>query len=544
MATTLATKQPEVLSSLQYCRRCALAKLSRSAPSQFLLVKAVLAVVTSLSLGALSAVAQTSRSFTPSISVEETFNNNINLDGRADAKSDFITHITPSFTFKEAGGRLKMNGFASLAILKYARASDGDTVVPQVNLLGTAEVIERVFFVDTAVSVLQQFDSPFGARPVTLDSSTANRFTAQSYSVSPYVRGGTGNYSYELRDKNVWTKSSASTDRIPSSSYSNEVVGTILRRPTPIGWTIDYDRSDVKFPDQGPLITQFVRGRAIWQVDPQVQLSAGGGYEDNRYTLASYKDVTYNVGARWRPTERTTVNANVEHRFFGASYSFDFDHRTPLSVWNLHASRGITTYSQQLASLPAGSSLVALLNQLLLSTIPDPVQRQAYIDQLINSGSVPLLTSGAINLFTQQVLLQEQANASLALIGARNTLLFSVFRAHSEPVAGAGIPLEGLVSSIANNTQTGGSVAWTHKLTPSLTLTAGADVLRTVANAPDTGKTNQGTLRVGLSTPLSPNTSIYASTRYQRLSSDTTTAAIATPYTEYAISVGMNHTFR
>jgi uncharacterized protein (PEP-CTERM system associated) len=543
MATTLATKRPEVLSSPRYCRRCGFAKLFRGAASRFRLVNAVLAMVTSLSLGAPSAVAQTSR-FTTAVSIDESFTNNVNLDSRENAINDFITQITPSVSFREAGGRLKLNGFVSLPILKYARTSENDTIVPQVNVSATAEVIERVFFVDTAINVQQQFNSPFGARPVTLDSSTVNRFTAQSYNVSPYIRGGTGDYSYELRDNNIWTKSSGTLGSIPTSSYSNEIVGTILRRPTPFGWTIDYDRSDVKFPDQGPLITQLVRARGVWQVDPQVEISAGGGYEDNRYTLASYKDTIYSVGVRWRPTERTAVNANVEHRFFGASYNFEFDHRTPLSVWSLHASRNTTTYPQQLASLPAGSSIVALLNQLLLASIPDPVQRQAYIDQLISSGSVPQLTSGAVNLFTQQVLLQEQASASVGLIGARNTVYFTVFRTHSEPVAGAGIPLEGLVSSIGNNTQTGGSVVWTQKLTPSLTLTASGDVLRTVANAPDTGKTNQGALRSSLATPISANTSVYASTRYQRLRSDVAAFDIPASYSEFGISIGMNHTFR
>ena len=104
MATTLATKRPEVLSSLQYCPRCAFARLSRSAPSQFLLVKAVLAAVTSLSLGAPSAVAQTSR-FTPSISVDESFTNNVNLDSRDAAKnenriSSFIVGVVNSAAFK------------------------------------------------------------------------------------------------------------------------------------------------------------------------------------------------------------------------------------------------------------------------------------------------------------------------------------------------------------------------------------------------------------------------------------------------------------
>jgi uncharacterized protein (PEP-CTERM system associated) len=482
------------------------------------------------------------RSITSSISVDETFSNNVNLDIAANAKNDFITQITPTLTFRDSSGRLKTNGFVSLPILKYARTSENDTVVPLVNVLATAEVIEKVFFVDTTFNVSQQYDSPFGARPPTLDSANPNRFTAQSYNVSPYLRGVRGDYSYELRDDNIWTKSSGTLGSIPDSSYSNNIVGTASKRPTPLGWTIDYDRNDVKFSDQEPLVTQLIRARAIWQVDPQVELSVGGGYENNQYTLTSYKDTIYSVGARWRPTDRTVVNASLEHRFFGASYSFEFDHRTPLTVWSLRASRNTSSYPQQLGSLSAGS-VVALLNQLLLSIIPDPVQRQAYIDQLISSGSVPLLTSGAANLFTQQLLLVEHATASMGLIGTRNTLYFSAFYENSKPISGAGMPLEGAAPSNTNNTQTGGSVVWTNKLTPSVTLTAGADLLKTVANAPDTGRTTQGTLRVGLTTPISPNTSIYASTRYQRLRTDTSAADLATPYSEYAISIGMSHTF-
>ena len=89
----------------------------------------------------------------------------------------------------------------------------------------------------------------------------------------------------------------------------------------------------------------------------------------------SYRGYIYGVGIEWRPTERTNVVANWEHRFFGASYLFSFDHRTPLSVWSVSASRNITSYPQQLASLPAGN-VQGILNQLFLSRIPDPTLRQ------------------------------------------------------------------------------------------------------------------------------------------------------------------------
>ena len=63
--------------------------------------------------------------------------------------------------------------------------------------------------------------------------------------------------------------------------------------------------------------------------------------------------------------------------------------------------------------------------------------------------------------------------------------------------------------------------------------------MRTVANTADTGKTNQGTLNAGLTTPISANTSVYANARYQRLRSD-----ITQNYNEAAIIVGLSHTFR
>jgi uncharacterized protein (PEP-CTERM system associated) len=499
----------------------------------------ILALVTGFSLAVPLANAQTFR-FTPSISIDETFTNNVNLDARADAKSDFLTQITPSFTLSEAGSRFKINGFVSLPVLVYATSGVGnDTFQPQVSLLGSAEVVEKLLFVDAAIYVQQEYDSPFGARPLTFSPGTGNGFTVESYSVSPYVRGGHGDFDYELRDRNTWTSSNGNVGVVSASSYANEIVGKGSKKPDPLGWTVDFDRSDVKFPDQGALLTQLERARAVWEVDPQIELSAGGGYENNQYTLATYKDAIYNFGMRWRPTERTVIDGSWERRFFGASYHFAFDHRTPLTVWSLHASRDITTFPQQLATLAAGSSISVLLNQLFLSSIPDPAQRQAYIEQLIRNGGLPLLTAQPVNLFTQQVLLQQSATASLGLLGARNSVFFSTFHLRSEPIAGAGNAPEGLLSSLSNNTQTGGSIIWTNNLTPSLALNASADVLRTVANPPFVGTTSQDTLRLTLTTPISANTSAYAGARYQRSRSD-----VANDYSEAAVYVGMSHTFR
>ena len=46
-----------------------------------------------------------------------------------------------------------------------------------------------------------------------------------------------------------------------------------------------------------------------------------GGYEDNRYSVTDYSGAIYGAGLQWKPTERTSLDAKWEHRFFGSSYS-------------------------------------------------------------------------------------------------------------------------------------------------------------------------------------------------------------------------------
>jgi len=113
------------------------------------------------------------------------------------------------------------------------------------------------------------------------------------------------------------------------------------------------------------------------------------------------------------------------------------------------------------------------------------------------------------------------------------------FYLRSEPISGSGTPLPGLLPSANNNTQSGGDIAWTHNLTSLSSLTASVSYLHTVANAPPFGTTNQGFVRLLLSTNVSPQTSLIAGARYQILHSD-----ITNNYSEAAVFVGLTYTYR
>jgi len=201
-------------------------------------------------------------------------------------------------------------------------------------------------------------------------------------------------------------------------------------------------------------------------------------------------------------------------------------------------SRNTSSYPQQLANLPAGADVSALLNGLFLTTIPDPALRQQAIDQFLRDRGLPSVLSSPQNIYSQQVFLQESQTASVGLLGTRNTVVLTIFNIRSQPISASGDVLTLPVNFGDNSRQTGISLLWSHKLTPAVVLDATIERFRTVANPPLEGTTNQTALRLAVSTPLSAKTTMFGGARYQTLSSD-----VATNYNEAAAFIGLTYTF-
>jgi uncharacterized protein (PEP-CTERM system associated) len=241
----------------------------------------------------------------------------------------------------------------------------------------------------------------------------------------------------------------------------------------------------------------------------------------------------------WRPTDRTNVAGWWEHRFFGTGYSFDFSHRTPLTVWTVRASRDTTTYPQQLANLPVGGDVQALLNQLFVTRIPDPAQRTTIVNQFIADRGLPATLAAPIALLTQRVTLQESLLASVGLLGARNSVFVSAYRQRNEPIGTPDEVLPPELFGLQNNTQYGAGVVWSHQIAPLVTLTAHLDGSRTLANGFATGSTRQVTAQAIVTTKLSARTSTHAGVRYQLSRSD-----VGFDYDEAAIFAGLTYQLR
>ncbi len=115
----------------------------------------------------------------------------------------------------------------------------------------------------------------------------------------------------------------------------------------------------------------------------------------------------------------------------------------------------------------------------------------------------------------------------------RNSIFLTVYNVKSEPISAAGTPLPPSFSFGNDNTQTGGNMVWTNRLTQAVNLSATLSAYRTVGNGPLSSTTNQGMGEVTLSMPFSARTTGMIGARYQSLSSDVTT-----DYNESAVYVG------
>jgi uncharacterized protein (PEP-CTERM system associated) len=463
------------------------------------------------------------------------------VDPGAVRTSDLFTQITPVFTIIERGAHSSLNGTIALPVLLYARTGNkNNSVRPEVALSGSAELISHLFYVDASANVSQQFVSPFGPQPVNLASTTNNRNTAQSYRISPYLKGrGANDISYEVRDSSTWTVANGIA-AAGNHAYTNQALAHVDRAPRPVGWAVDYDRTETKFTDSGSLVTQAERARLQWRISPDWQASAIGGYEDNRFPLASYTSAIYGAQVTWKPSDRTTVDASWEHRFFGGSYHVSVQERTALSVWSLRAFRDITTYPQQLATLGEGSDVNALLNQIFSGRVPDEVQRQTLVDDLIRERGLPAVLSSPLSLFSEQVTLQQSVQGTVGLLGARNSVFVSAFHRRSEPVLSASATaLDLLLLAQTNNTQTGADVVWSHRLTSLYTLSTSLTWTRVVANDGGGAHSSQANVLTSISAPISPLTNVFAGVRFQRFWSD-----VSSNYDEAAGFVGITHRFR
>ena len=452
-----------------------------------------------------------------SASASETYNH---YSGPGQPSDGAVTSLNGTIGFDGEGARFKIRGTLSATEVLYAGQGQSNSFAPGASVTANAEAIEHFFFVDATANVSQTYASPFGPQPANLTTPTANRYTAESYSVSPYIRGVLGSsVTYLVRDDNIWTSSQSYGDSAfkPPATYANNLDAELSSATGgPNGWSVQYTRQYYDpGTDTGAYILQLVRGIDSYRIDPQLDVSARVGYEKDRFPQESAIGNTtegafYGFGAHWRPTERTDINGFWEHHYYGSAYSWTLSHRLPNVALSASFTRGLASYPQLALLIPAGVPVAQFLDAAFTTRIPDPVQRAQAVQQFLAQSGLPPTLISPLNVYATTVTLQNTATASAVWIGALNSVTFTVYRSESESVVNQGA-LPQPVQFGANNIQVGAGVSYSHRITGFTNFGASASYSTAKPNGGPEGttsvRTNNYNASASLNTQFTPKTS-------------------------------------
>lgn len=483
---------------------------------------------------------------TPSIRVQETFTNNVDLAESGDEEWDLVTEVQPGIFLRGQGDRLNLLLDYRANAVTYMRDMDRNRIDHRLNGKATYEAIRDFFFVDTGATMSQQLESPFGSLAVDSTNDTGNRYTARSYYIAPYVQGRLfgGDSTYLLRNTHTWTDAGQSSAAL-SDAYINQWTGRFATPVHTFGLGLTYDRADTEYDNSDQeLMTEIGRAIGYWRLDPQFILNARVGHERIESTFTETSDSIYGAGFQWFPTPRTAIEGFGEHRAFGTGYLFSLSHRRPLSTWRVRASRDLSTYPQNLFTLQEGSTVELLMNlpQFINAAPDDLILREQLVKQYIQLTGLPETFNDAIPFYSQQVQIVERQEASVALTGAQNTLIFTLYRVDSENFSPDTGPESAQVDALFGRhvEQRGASVSWTHRLSGRTRSNITLSRTEVKEDQPFDRESMQDMLRAMLTTELSPNTSGWVGGRLVDFNGK---KGSANDYREAAVFVGFTHRF-
>jgi uncharacterized protein (PEP-CTERM system associated) len=477
--------------------------------------------------------------FVPSIALTETYTDNVALVPDSQKEADFITTLSPRLRIEGNTARARLNFDYRRDQLFYAGDSRRNTGLNFLNALGRLEAVENQVFVEAGGTISQQAISAFGAQPTStsIGNTNSNRAETLNFFVSPYARGRIGSAAeYEARYRAMTTRASGVG---LANSQTSEWSG-FLKSSTDlatIGWALNANQQTTRFNSRPALELSRVRGSVLYHYDPELTFSLLGGVESNNYASQSSESrATYGVGFDWAPGPRTRAKGTAEKGFFGDNHDLSFSHRTPRSSWQYTDSKAATVVPNQLALARPGSAF-DLLFDALTSRFPDPVVRAQEVERQLQQNGIPANLGVTNGFLTSQAFVQRTHQASVGLLGVRNTIIFTAALVRREGLAGGGGAVGDFIASPVVDTRSI-SASWAHQLSPLSSVNLLLSSMNSKGATGSNLDTTQNTVRVLFSHAFSRRTQGTLGARY--ITFDSTTGL---GFTEKAITASIATTF-
>jgi uncharacterized protein (PEP-CTERM system associated) len=364
--------------------------------------------------------------FKPRAEARVSFSDNIRLATEGEKHSDFVTEAAPGFSLTARGHGLKLDADYTADLLWYWQGLGDTGIRHKLNAALASELLDDLLFVDATALVGQQSISPFGEQFVDNIHAAANRATVRALSVSPFLRQRLGTLANtELR----YTHDSFSSNNDALAGAETERAALLVGSASGfqyLGWRLRWNGERADFARSGGLINTSRHADISVKLFRTLSLNASAGYERYGYTaLAELPEGSSRMfGFQWRPSGRTDLDVAAGHRFFGKTYALSANHRMRLGAFSLSYQEDITTAQAQFR-IGRADSTAAFLDRLWTLAVPDPLARKDKIDAFLREAGAPLGVPGATNAFSNRYFLQKAAQATFAMQGLRNLLMFT-----------------------------------------------------------------------------------------------------------------------
>ena len=480
-----------------------------------------------------------------SVEARAAATNNGGVDDNGMRQGDFITSLRPMLDVTHKGAGFNADVHAAATLIDYAKDSQPDGVLPDVHAAMDATLFDRWLKLDAAGYLRAAESDPFGVR--TDDLTAANHRNDWGVLAGTTLQHDLGrDASFLARHQIGVTRGGAS----PGTSGGDETrLNTNLtqvrfeRKPTPLGASVELTRLDNRSSSgvgdsRYTLTTGRLRGTLMLVGDTSV--SALVGQDRSDYLLSSHVDPLYGAALDWKPGPRTRLELEVEHRYFGQSGRLRLEHRTPFLAISVDLRREPVDATSSFGSLAQGTDLRGALDAILTTRYPDPALRAGVVDGIVSSRGLDTRTGAAVDLVGDYPQLQTAGQASLTLLGSRDTLSLTAYALTTRALTRDGDPLGGLGIGVADNRQRGAALQLEHRLGAQLSAILSGNWSRIEGLGASTERSEEQTWRLSLLDHLSRRSDLTLGLQWNRFE---TTAAGQRSFDATLALVGLIHRF-
>jgi uncharacterized protein (PEP-CTERM system associated) len=416
----------------------------------------------------------------PSISLTETWTNNVNLENSS-RNSGWISELSPGIVVNGVSKRVKFNVNYSLHKFINKNSESGSSLQNSLSSFLFLEAIEKNLFFEADANISQRTISAFGKQVVVSDLNNSNKSDVSSIGLTPHVKGNFSNYiNYEgrysihsIRSKDV--SEINSNQSLLLLKLSGDLLFDRFR------WSASAQEQIINNEITSDVQTDNFGLTGTYLFTNNLNFYGTLGREIGNYSYSGRSGYsTSGGGVSWTASETTKFSADMNKHQLGNMHKLSFEHRTSRTSWNFRDSKSIASSSNRNSADGFGSNYYLIYN-LFSTKEPDPIKLDKLVREYMTTNGISMHSASLNGYLTSGTSVQRTQDLSFALLGLRDTITFSASKNAGTNVNTTPSGTDDFSKSSAIQ-QNGLGVIYSHKTTPDSVVSTQFSIQKTKAD--------------------------------------------------------------